>query len=188
MGLNTGPPTSPNMVDANMMDMECVIGEMDASELTFSHHMGNDMIPSPPIDNTNQVAAWYDTDLWAAPCHYKTNFYFIIFFKRKIKIVYNFLLIIISPPFFLSNNSTSFEHSGKCKKKSFVISKYKSNCSIISFSPLLQFYIAKKKTIYIFKICNFAEFPYDENLHNYNWNISFEWKQGETYNLIINVI
>ena len=63
MGLNTGPPTSPNMVDANMMDMECVIGEMDASELTFSHHMGNDMIPSPPIDNTNQVAAWYDTDL-----------------------------------------------------------------------------------------------------------------------------
>lgn len=59
---NTGPPTSP-MMDANMMDMECVIGEMDASELTFSHHMGNnDMIPSPPVDNT-QVAAWYDTDL-----------------------------------------------------------------------------------------------------------------------------
>lgn len=57
LGLNTGPPTSPNM-----MDMECVIGEMDASELTFSHHMGNDMIPSPPVDNT-QVAAWYDTDL-----------------------------------------------------------------------------------------------------------------------------
>lgn len=60
---NTGPPTSPNMMDTNMMDMECVIGEMDASELTFSHHMGNnDMIPSPPVDNT-QVAAWYDTDL-----------------------------------------------------------------------------------------------------------------------------
>lgn len=58
-GMNTGPPTSPNM-----MDMECVIGEMDASELTFQHHMGNDsMMPSPPANDTGQSAAWYDTDL-----------------------------------------------------------------------------------------------------------------------------
>lgn len=59
-GMNTGPPTSPS----NMMDMECVIGEMDASELTFQHHMINDsMMPSPPANDNTQVAAWYDTDL-----------------------------------------------------------------------------------------------------------------------------
>lgn len=58
MGLNTGPPTSPNM-----MDMECVIGEMDASELTFQHHMNDSMMPSPPANDNTQVAAWYDTDL-----------------------------------------------------------------------------------------------------------------------------
>jgi hypothetical protein len=59
MGGMNQHPTSPNM-----MDMECVIGEMDASELTFQH-MGNDssMMPSPPANDNTQVAAWYDTDL-----------------------------------------------------------------------------------------------------------------------------
>jgi hypothetical protein len=59
-GMNTGPPTSPNM-----MDMEIgMIGEMDASELTFQHHLGNEsMMPSPPANDNSQVAAWYDTDL-----------------------------------------------------------------------------------------------------------------------------
>lgn len=62
-GLNGNPPTSPSYP----MDMECVIGEMDASELTFQHHMGvDDMIdsmPSPPANDNTTQAAWYDTDL-----------------------------------------------------------------------------------------------------------------------------
>lgn len=62
-GMN--PPTSPS---SYQMDMECVIGEMDASELTFQHHLGVDsmmdtMPPSPPANDSNTQAAWYDTDL-----------------------------------------------------------------------------------------------------------------------------
>lgn len=57
IGMN--PPTSPYQ-----MDMECVIGgEMDASELTFQHHMGVDsmmdsIMPSPPANDSNTQAAW----------------------------------------------------------------------------------------------------------------------------------
>jgi catenin beta 1 len=62
-GMNTNPPTSPSY----QMDMECVIGEMDASELTFQHHLGvdsmMDTMPSPPANDSNTQAAWYDTDL-----------------------------------------------------------------------------------------------------------------------------
>ena len=60
-GMNTGP-TSPQ---SYQMDMDCVIGEMDASELTFHQQLGNvdSMMPSPPPHDNNQVAAWYDTDL-----------------------------------------------------------------------------------------------------------------------------
>lgn len=63
-GMNTNPPTSPS---SYQMDMECVIGEMDASELTFQHHLGvdsmMDTMPSPPANDSNTQAAWYDTDL-----------------------------------------------------------------------------------------------------------------------------
>lgn len=62
MGLNTNPPTSPSY----QMDMD-VIGEMDASELTFQHHLGvdsmMDTMPSPPANDSSTHAAWYDTDL-----------------------------------------------------------------------------------------------------------------------------
>jgi len=58
-GMNTGPPTSPSY----QMDMDCVIGEMDASELTFPHMGADSMMPSPPANDNTQVAAWYDTDL-----------------------------------------------------------------------------------------------------------------------------
>lgn len=61
--MNTNPPTSPS---SYQMDMECVIGEMDASELTFHHHLGDSMMdtmPSPPANDSNTQAAWYDTDL-----------------------------------------------------------------------------------------------------------------------------
>lgn len=61
-GMNTGPPTSPQ---SYQMDMDCVIGgEMDASELTFQHHLSavDSMMPSPP-PHDEAVAAWYDTDL-----------------------------------------------------------------------------------------------------------------------------
>jgi len=72
LGLNTNPPTSPS---SYQMDMECVIGEMDASELTFQHHLGvdsmMDTMPSPPAnDNNCPQAAWYDTDLWAVAAHF----------------------------------------------------------------------------------------------------------------------
>lgn len=63
-GMNTNPPTSPSY----QMDMDCVIGEMDASELAFHNHLGAadsmmDAMPSPPANDNSQVAAWYDTDL-----------------------------------------------------------------------------------------------------------------------------
>jgi hypothetical protein len=64
IGMNSNPPTSPSY----QMDMDCVIGgEMDASELTFQHHLGVDSMmggmPSPPANDSNTQAAWYDTDL-----------------------------------------------------------------------------------------------------------------------------
>jgi hypothetical protein len=58
-GLNANPPTSPS---SYQMDMECVIGEMDASELTFQHHMNvdemMDSMPSPPANDNSTSAAW----------------------------------------------------------------------------------------------------------------------------------
>lgn len=60
IGMNSNPPTSPSY----QMDMECVIGgEMDASELTFQHHLGVDsmmdsIMPSPPANDSNTQAAW----------------------------------------------------------------------------------------------------------------------------------